>query len=205
MTKIKICGITNIDDALAATGYGADALGFIFYDKSPRCIKPDLVRMVSQDLPPYLKKVGVFVNEGIDQVRTIVDMAQLDIVQFSGDENAEYCNQYDGPYIKTFRVKDNDSISGIDEFNTNYFLLDSFKDDEYGGTGKLFNWGLIEDKEFRNKYVILSGGLDPQNVGDAVSKIRPYAVDVASGVESEPGKKDHDKLRKFIEAVKNAS
>ena len=204
MTKIKICGITNIDDALAATGYGADALGFIFYKKSPRYISPETAREIARKVPPFVKKVGVFVNEEIDIVNKILDEADLDMAQLSGDETHSYCRNLNVPYIKAFRIRDEESLNEIDKFDTSYLLFDSFNEGEYGGTGETFDWSLIQNKHFKDQYVILSGGLNPDNIEDAILKIKPYAVDVASGVEKEPGKKDHNKIKSFIEAAKNA-
>ena len=204
MTKIKICGITNINDALAAAGYGADALGFIFYDKSPRCITPDKAKDITKKVPPFVKKVGVFVNEDTGVINKISDEVELDMIQLSGDETQDYCRKLNKPYIKTFRIRDMESLDEINNFDTFYFLFDSFSENEYGGTGKTFDWSLIQNRHFKDRYVILSGGLNPENTGDAIFKIRPYAVDVSSGVEEHPGKKDHSEIKNFIEAVKNA-
>ena len=204
MTKIKICGITNTEDARAAAGYGADALGFIFYKQSPRYVDPGKAAEILKSLPPFIKRVGVFVNEDKDILKGVLDRVELDILQFSGEEGHNYCNGFGKPYIKAIRVKGTESLGEISNFDTQYILFDSFSENEYGGTGKSFDWELLENRHIRDKYVILSGGLNPGNVGDAVSKIRPYAVDVASGVEKMPGKKDHDKIKKFIEAVSNA-
>ena len=204
MTKVKICGITNIEDALAAAGYGADALGFIFYKKSPRYLTSETAHEIFKELPPFVKKVGVFVNEDEDVVNRILDEVKLDMLQFSGDETPSYCDSIDKTYIKTFRIRDEESLNEINKFDTSYLLFDSYSEDEYGGTGKTFDWNLIQSQFLKDKYVILSGGLNPENVRDAIVKIKPYAVDVASGVEKYPGKKDHDKIKNFIEAVKDA-
>ncbi|MGI9553679.1 MAG: phosphoribosylanthranilate isomerase [Thermodesulfobacteriota bacterium] len=204
MTKIKICGITNKEDALAATSYGADALGFIFYKKSPRCLTPETAIEIFQHLPPSVKKVGVFVNEDTDTINKISAEAELDIVQLSGDESPGYCKNLNKPYIKAFRIKDRDSLNEFNKFDTPYLLFDSYSENEYGGTGEVFDWDLIDDQNFKDKYVILSGGLNSGNVGESIEKIKPYAVDISSGVEKNPGIKDHEKLRIFIEAVKNA-
>ena len=204
MTKIKICGITNADDALAATGYGADALGFIFYKESPRHIATEEAGEICRKVPPFVKRVGVFVNEDKDVINKILGEVELDILQFSGDESPDYCRQFSRPYIKAIRVKDQETLDEIDKFETSYLLFDSYNEGLYGGTGKTFDWDLIRNQHFGNKYVILSGGLNPENIVDAVLEIKPYAVDVASGVEKHPGKKDHNKIKKFIEAVRNA-
>jgi len=204
MTKIKICGITNTEDALAATGYGADALGFIFYRKSLRFVEPEQAGEITKALPPFVKKVGVFVNEDKATVSSILETVVLDVLQFSGDETEDYCRSFGKPYIRSFRVKDEGSLGEINESETPYIIFDSYSENEYGGTGKTFDWDLIVSQQLRDKYVILSGGLNPGNVGDAILRVKPYAVDVASGVEQQPGKKDHEKIKKFIEAVKNA-
>ena len=204
MTKIKICGITNIEDALTAAGHGADALGFIFYNKSPRYVDPEKAADIVRSVPPFVKKVGVFVNEEMNVVKEILGKVELDMMQFSGDETPDYCNSSPKPYIKAIRVRDSESLGEIDNFKTPYLLLDSYSEKQYGGTGKSFDWDLIEKKHLGDKYVILSGGLNPGNIGDAILKIKPYAVDVASGVEESPGRKDHNKIKQFIEAVKNA-
>ena len=204
MTKIKICGITNIEDALTATDYGADALGFIFYKKSPRYVDPEIASGIARSLPPFVKKVGVFVNEDMNIISDIQESVGLDILQFSGDETYEYCKNARIPYIKSVRVRDGESLGGIDKYETPYLLLDNYSEKEYGGTGDTFDWDLIDNRQLGDKYVILSGGLNSGNIAEAIVKIKPYAVDVASGVEKSPGKKDSEKIKKFIEAVKNA-
>ena len=204
MTKIKICGITNIEDAVAATGYGADALGFIFYKKSPRFVEPEQAGEISRALPPFVNKVGVFVNEDKETVSSILETVVLDMLQFSGDETEDYCRSFGKPYIRSYRVKDEGSLGEINESKTPYIIFDSYSENEYGGTGKTFDWELLVNQQLRDKYVILSGGLNPGNVGEAILRVKPYAVDVASGVEKKPGKKDHVKIKEFIEAVKNA-
>ncbi len=205
MTKIKICGITNTEDALSAVRLGADALGFIFVKKSKRYIEPALAAEITRQLPPFVIKVGVFTNEDPAVIRDIAGEVKLDLLQIHGDETPEYCDKLEIPYIKAFRIKDVTSLNEVKEYNTNYILFDTYSKDEYGGTGKAFDWGIIKDKAFENKYVILSGGLNPGNVGEAVTLLNPYAVDVSSGVEENPGKKDIDKINKFVEAVKNGN
>lgn len=202
MTKIKICGITNKKDAEAAVHNGADALGFIFYKESPRCVTVEIASKISREMPPFVKKVGVFVNENSNIVNRIASTAGLDLLQFNGDEQPDYFKNLNRPYIKAFRIKDRKSLDEIDKFDVPYVLLDSYGKNEYGGTGKSFDWNLIRNQIYKNKYVILSGGLNPENVGSAIEQINPYAVDVASGVEGSPGKKDHVKMKNFIEAVR---
>ena len=205
MTKIKICGITNIQDAMAAVNLGADALGFVFYKESKRYINPSNAFEITKMLPPFVKKIGVFTNEDQSSIKDITAEVNLDLLQIHGDETPEYCTRLESPYIKAFRLKDEAAISEINDYNTNYFLFDAYSKDEYGGTGHAFDWNIIKDKPFENKYVILSGGLNPGNVGEAVSLLNPYAVDVSSGVEESPGKKDIVKIKKFIEAVRNGN
>ncbi len=205
MTKIKICGITNMEDALAAVKLGADALGFVFYRKSKRYVNPAKAFEITKSLPPFIKKVGVFSNEDHGVIRDITREVKLDLLQIHGDETPGYCEQLESPYIKAFRVKDESSLDQINDFNTDYILFDTYSKDEYGGTGRAFDWEMLKDRPFENKYVILSGGLNPGNVSEAVSLLGPYAVDVSSGVEESPGKKDIEKINKFIEAVKNGN
>ncbi len=204
MTKVKICGITSAADALAAAAYGASALGFIFYKQSPRHVTVEDARGILTDMPPFIKKVGVFVNEDSKVVNEIADRTSLDLIQLSGDETPGYCKGLNRPYIKTIRVSNRESLNGINEYDTRYTLFDTHSKSNYGGTGKVFDWDLIRDLPLEKRYIILSGGLNPENVKSAVKRIKPYAVDVASGVERLPGKKDHEKMKDFIEAVKNA-
>ena len=205
MTKIKICGITNLEDALAAAEYGADAVGFIFYAGSRRFIDPESVSEITKKLPPFLKKIGVFVNEEPERVIDITDIAGLDIVQLHGDETPHYCRDLNFPHIKSFRVKDSLDPDEIRKFDTPFVLFDTYSEKEYGGTGSAFNWNLLKDKQLDDKYVIISGGLDPGNVSEGIKKTMPYAVDVSSGVELSPGKKDKEKIKNFIEAVRNGN
>ncbi len=203
MPKIKICGITNIEDALYAANLGVDALGFIFYKKSKRFIEPDSAKKIIDKLPPFITKVGVFVNENEDFLAESKRIAGFDIFQFHGDETPGFCNDFGRKYIKAIRVNSSQSIEAVESFNTDYFLFDTYSDDEYGGTGKTFSWDILDNSCLKDKFVILSGGLNPENVSKAIKAVNPYAVDVSSGVERSPGKKDHEKLKKFIEAVKN--
>ncbi len=205
MTKIKICGITNMDDALAAVKLGADALGFVFYNKSKRYIEPVKAAEITDALPPFVKKVGVFTNEDEGTVREIKKAVNLDLLQIHGDETPEYCSRLEGPYIKAFRLKNESTLSEVYSYKTNYVLFDTYSRDEYGGTGHAFDWDMLVNHPFKNKYVILSGGLNPENVKEAVTLLNPYAVDVSSGVEESPGKKDIGKIKKFIEAVRNGN
>lgn len=204
MIKVKVCGITNAEDAAAAASCGASALGFIFYKQSPRCVTVEDAYEISMSVPPFVKKVGVFVNEDSKLVNEIADRASLDLLQLSGDETSSYCKKLNRPYIKSIRIKNRESCSEISKYDTPYVLFDNYDKDHYGGTGRAFDWELVKDLPFEERYIILSGGLSPENVKEAIAQIRPYAVDVASGVEKLPGKKDHVKMKNFIEMVKNA-
>jgi len=201
MIKIKICGITNIEDALAAVEAGADALGFVFYNKSPRNISPEQAAALIRRLPPFVQTVGLFVNEELAVVNGIADRCGLDIVQLHGDETPEYCSGVRRRLIKAFRVKDETCLDLIDDYDVAACLLDAWSPSAYGGTGKTFNWE-IAAAAAASKRIILAGGLTPGNVAAAVRAVRPYAVDVSSGVEAAPGRKDHKILQQFIEAAR---
>jgi phosphoribosylanthranilate isomerase len=203
-TKVKICGITNAEDAVAAAEAGADALGFIFYQKSPRYIVPAVAAQIIAGLPPLITPVGVFVNEGLATVRSIMDTCGLAMAQLHGDEPAMYCRELSRPAMKAFRLKDRGSLLALAEYQgrggVRGFVLDTFSEVAYGGTGQVTDWALAAEVA-KTASVLLAGGLTPDNVADAIRSVRPYAVDVSSGVESVPGKKDHEKLRAFLDAV----
>jgi phosphoribosylanthranilate isomerase len=204
MIKIKICGITNLDDAMAAAEYGADALGFNFYKKSPRYIEPEKAAEIIYQLPPFVLPVGVFVNEHEKRVREIQSLTGIQVLQFHGDESPEFCERFESRVIKAFQVKDKESFHSLAHYKVGAFLLDSYKDGLKGGTGVAFNWHLaVVAKSFGR--IILAGGLNPDNVVEAAKLVQPYAVDVAGGVEKEKGIKDHAKLKKFIVEVRRAS
>ena len=200
--KIKICGITNEADATAAVRAGADALGFIFYTGSPRYVEPVRVAEIVAGLPPFVVPVGVFVNAAVDEVGEICETTGIQVAQLHGDESPGYCNRLDRPLIKAFRVRDESWKSDAAAYDVAAVLLDTFAEDRYGGTGLTFDWRLVEGSPHR---VILSGGLNPHNVAEAVRRVRPYAVDTGSGVEQEPGRKDHGKIRAFVEAARGSS
>jgi len=199
--KVKICGITNLDDALQACACGADALGFVFYAKSPRCVTPDVAQAIIAALPPFVTTVGLFVNEQPQTVRAIAGQCGLDIIQLHGDEGPEDCDFAPLRTIKALRVKDARSLAGHEQFKTSALLLDAWVKDAYGGTGHSFNWELAAEIA-KQRPVVLAGGLTPENVAEAITAVRPYAVDVSSGVESAPGKKDPAKVKAFIDAAR---
>ena len=200
-TRVKICGITCLEDALVAAEAGTDAVGFIFWKGSPRHIEvADAVRIIAA-LPPFVTAVGVFVNEEPRVINGIVKAAALGAVQLHGDEGPETAAEVGSKVIKAVRVKGPEDIGGLDAFKVSAFLLDTYKEGTRGGTGETFDWDLaVRAKPLG--HVILSGGLTPENVADAIGRVSPYAVDVGSGVEAEPGRKDHGKIKKFMENVK---
>ena len=199
--KVKVCGMTSLKDALNAVEGGADAVGFIFYKKSLRSVTMKTVREIVLELPPFVDTVGVFVDETAEQINKIADYCNLDIIQLHGDESPTFCKKIRRKVIKAFRIKDMQSVKKLSSFQVSGFLLDTFSENLHGGTGKVFDWNLaLPAKKFGP--VIMAGGLTPNNVQQAVRQIRPYGVDVCSGVESEPGIKDHKKVRAFL---KNAN
>ena len=199
--KVKVCGMTSLKDALVAVEVGADAVGFIFYKKSPRSVTMKTVREIVLELPPFVDTVGVFVDETAEQINKIADYCNLDIIQLHGDESPTFCKKIRRKVIKAFRIKDMQSVKKISNFQVSGFLLDTFSENLHGGTGKVFDWNLaLPAKKFGP--VIMAGGLTPNNVQQAVRQIRPYGVDVCSGVESEPGIKDHKKVRAFLNNAK---
>ncbi|MEK7871043.1 MAG: phosphoribosylanthranilate isomerase [Nitrospirota bacterium] len=202
MIKVKICGITNLDDAMVAVDAGADALGFIFYKDSPRYIEPSKAGEIIKNLPPFVNTVGVFVNEKEPEVTRVIESTRIDILQLHGEEPPGFCALFNKPVIKAIRVKERESITCLANYNVSAFLLDSYNRKGYGGTGEGFDLDIaVEAKKFGR--IILSGGLTPENIADAIEKVRPYAVDVSSGVEASKGKKDHEKIRLFIERAKS--
>jgi len=196
--KVKICGITNIDDARICDDCGADALGFIFFNKSKRYIEPDKAKMIIDSLPFFVFKVGVFVNEDVDRVNQIANELKLNAVQLHGDEDLNYCEKINYPIIKAIRV-DNKLNENLDKYSKYTILLDSKYENEYGGTGQKFNWDLIPESS-RNK-IILAGGVSEKNIDDIFNRIKPQAVDLSSSLEKEPGIKDHEKVKSFFRKI----
>jgi phosphoribosylanthranilate isomerase len=204
MTKVKICGITNVEDASLAAGYGADMLGFNFYKNSPRYVDPDSAAAIIDSLNGMVENIGVFVNENVGRVREIADSIGLYAVQLHGDESPEYVSHLNGmTVIKAFRLGKGFQDSYIEDFNVDAILVDAFCADEYGGTGKTCDWETARQINSKFSKMFLSGGLDHDNVADAIRRVRPFAVDACSLLESEKGKKDAVKLQKFIEAAKS--
>ncbi len=182
---------------MLACDLGADAIGFIFHEKTPRHIRPSEAQLIARSLPPFVTKVGVFVNMPIQELGKICETVPLDLVQLHGDEPTEYCRQVDRPWLKVFRVSDEFDVSQLAPYKAIGFLLDTFNQERYGGTGQTFNWKIAKEAK-RFGQIILSGGLNPQNVSEAMNFVKPYAVDVCSGVEAVPGKKDPEKMRRFF-------
>jgi len=202
--KVKICGITNVEDAQAAAAAGADLIGFVFYEKSPRFVTVEQAAAIAETVSPWVVRVGLFVDAPPALVGEAASACGLQLLQFHGDETPEYCRQFGAMSMKAFRVKDADTIQRLPEFRTDAWLLDAYVPGQLGGTGHSFNWDLAVEAVKLGKPVFLAGGLTTENVGEAVRKVRPYGVDVSSGVESAPGKKDHAKVKAFIEAAKGA-
>lgn len=202
---VKVCGITNLQDALVALEAGADALGFVFWDKSPRAITPEEAALIVNRLPGMAIKVGVFVDPDEQLVMRAITKAGVNILQFHGSEPPGFCSQFGLMAMKAVRVRDEESLRGLYSYETQAFLLDSYSAAAPGGTGERFNWDLAAKAKELGRPIFLAGGLTPENVAEAIRAVQPYGVDVSSGVEASPGKKDHDKLRRFVAAAKAAS
>jgi phosphoribosylanthranilate isomerase len=203
MAKVKICGITNLEDALSSIKAGCDALGFAFFKKSPRYIEPEHVREIVAKLPADIIKIGVFVDAREKDIRNISKMCKLDMLQFHGRETPDFCKRFKGcKIIKAFRVKDEVDPRRISKYKAFAYLFDTYVKSKAGGTGKRFDWKLIRHIGKLNRPVFLSGGLTAGNVESAIKIACPDWVDVCSYVESKPGKKDHKKIKKFIAAAK---
>ena len=201
--RIKICGLTRESDVIDAVAAGADAIGLVFYAASPRHVDLSTAAALSRLVPPFVSVVGLFVNADAAQVRQTLAAVPLHLLQFHGDEDEAYCRQFDRPYIKAVRVQPGmDLLQYVARFpSAQAMVFDAFVDG-YGGGGKVFDWSLIPPSSALLKPVVLSGGLDAGNVGEAIARVQPAAVDVSSGVESSPGIKDGEKMRSFIAAVR---
>jgi phosphoribosylanthranilate isomerase len=203
-TKVKICGLTSVADALTAAQAGADMVGLMFYAGSPRHITVAQAAEISRALPPFVLRVGVFVNPEPAEVVEAIAACGLNLLQFHGDEAADFCTQFGVMSLKAIRVQSAESLQTLAYFHTDAFLLDAYSKAGLGGTGEKFNWDLAVAAQKFGKPIFLAGGLTPENVADAVRQVRPFAVDVSSGVESAPGKKDAAKVWAFIQAVRMA-
>ncbi len=204
VVRSKICGITRVEDALVAAEAGADAIGLVFYPKSPRAVSVQQARTIIAALPPFVTTVGLFVNASRCELGEILDAVPLDMLQFHGDERPADCEGYHRPYIKALRVKPGDDVAAqIEPYaNASGILLDTFVAGVPGGTGLAFDWSLVP--RHLDRPIILAGGLTPENVRSAIEQTQPYAVDVSGGVEARHGIKDADKIRAFMRAVKGA-
>lgn len=204
-TQVKICGITNLEDALDAIELGADFLGFNFYPESKRYITPEDCRRILNEIPYTVVTVGVFVNCDPQLVVDIATDFNLGFLQFHGDEDPDYCNQFGRPFIKALRPKNESVLSEIPLYECDYVLIDSFVQNAYGGTGVTSNWDLARQAKDYRIPLFLSGGLNPENIEMAVQTVKPFAVDVASGVEESPRKKDYYLMQEFIKKAKGIS
>lgn len=206
--KVKICGITNVEDAAVAVEAGADALGFVCYRQSPRYVEPNVIKRIVAGLPPFILPVGVFVNEDAKTVRDLMDTCGLMLAQLHGDETASYCEALGRPVLRALRLRGRAALLQLAEYRgragVRGFVLDAFSESAYGGTGRMADWGLAAEAA-KAVPVLLAGGLTSGNVGEAIRTVRPYGVDVSSGVESAPGRKNHEKIRAFIRAARLVS
>jgi phosphoribosylanthranilate isomerase len=203
VTRVKICGITSREDAALAAEAGADALGFVFVPGTPRCVHPEVAERIVGALPPFVTPVGVFVDQPLDDVLRIAARCNLQAVQLHGDEPEEYSRRIPLRVIKALRVRNAESLRILPTYPAHAFLLDAFVEGQAGGTGTCVSWDVAVRAKGQAP-IILSGGLRPDTVGLAVLRVRPYGVDVSSGVEVSPGRKDHQKVREFIAAVRQA-
>ncbi|MBW8056406.1 MAG: phosphoribosylanthranilate isomerase [candidate division NC10 bacterium] len=201
--RVKICGITNAKDAELAAEAGADALGFVFVPGSPRCIDPDIARGIIKDLPPLITPVGVFADHPVAEVEDLMRRCGFRTVQLHGSEAPEYCRQVTGSVIKTFRVGGEQELPRLEAYRVHAYLLDTYVEGRLGGTGKTFPLEVAFCAKALGR-VIIAGGLTPGNVSEIIRQVRPYAVDVSSGVEAEPGRKDPQKLRDFVACARGA-
>jgi phosphoribosylanthranilate isomerase len=203
-TRVKFCGITCVEDALAAAKHGCDAIGLVFYEKSPRYVHVQRAAEIAAALPPFVCTVGLFVDAAEAEVRAVLKTVRLDILQFHGNESPAYCSEFGVSYLKAVRVRPETNLV---QYATDYagakaLLLDAYAEGVPGGTGQVFDWGLIPTD--LSMPVILAGGLNPANVAEAIRRVRPYAVDVSGGVEREKGIKDAEKIAAFMRGVGNA-
>ncbi|WP_020168617.1 MULTISPECIES: phosphoribosylanthranilate isomerase [Methylotenera] len=200
-TRVKICGITNAEDARSAIKYGADAIGLVFYASSPRCVTITQAQQIVAAIPPFVSVVGLFVNATTAEIEAVLSQVHIDILQFHGDENAAECERIKLPYLKAIRVKNDTNLLQYEvEFSSaKALLLDTYSEAAFGGTGHVFDWKLIPEN--LKMPIILAGGLTAENVADAIKQVQPYAVDVSGGVEVSKGIKDVSKIADFMQAV----
>jgi len=203
--RVKICGITSIDDAQAAVEAGADALGFMFYEPSPRYLTPEEAGAIIRELPAHVARVGVFVDADEATIRNTATSAGLDTLQFHGNESPDFCTQFKLRTIKAFRVKEGESLGQLAGYGTDAWLLDSYVQGVPGGTGERFNWDLAVEAKRLGCPILLAGGLTPDNAGEAVDQVAPFGLDVSSGVEAAPGRKDAAKMATLIASAKGSS
>lgn len=202
-TKVKICGITSVADGLAAAEAGADMIGLMFAEHSPRLISLSTAAEISRAVSPFIVKVAVFVNPSEDLVLRAIGECGVTLLQFHGDETPDFCTQFGTMSMKAFRIRDENSLVALPNYPTDAYLLDAYSAAARGGTGEKFNWDLAVAAQRFGKPIFLAGGLTPENVAAAVRQVNPFGVDVSSGVESAPGRKDHAKVRAFIQAVRS--
>ena len=202
MTRVKFCGLTHRDDVADAVESGADALGFVFYESSARHVTPEQASELTRIVPAFITRVGLFVDADVALVQGIFHHAGLNLVQYHGNESSEFCDSLGLPYIKAFRVRSGINIlAEMERYpNASGFLLDAYVEGRPGGTGERFDWGLIPKTD---RTIILAGGLTPENAKDAIECVAPWALDVSGGIETEPGRKDPDKMRRFVSACRN--
>lgn len=200
--KVKICGLTNLPDALAAVAAGTDMLGFVFAEASPRRLTVEAAAAVTREIPPHVLKAGVFVNPSEELVIQALRECGLGLLQFHGEEPPEFCTGFGVMSVKAFRVRDEGSLKALMDYPTDAWLLDTYSEKQSGGTGQTFNWNLAVAAKQYDRPIFLAGGLTPDNVAEAVRRVQPFAVDVSSGVEHSPGKKDHAKVEAFIRAAR---
>ena len=205
MTRVKICGITRVEDGLACARLGADAIGLVFYAKSPRFVESGKARKIARALPPFISTVALFVNPTAEEVEKVLAEARPDVLQFHGDEPAEFCRRFGVPYLKAARVKPGVNLVQYADLyaDAQGLLLDAYVEGTPGGTGQSFDWGLIPAG--LKLPVVLSGGLDPANVSSAIRQVKPWAVDVSSGVEASKGIKDAGKIAAFMQGVRDGN
>lgn len=200
MVKVKICGLMNVEDALAAVQAGADAVGFVFAAGRHQ-VTPEQARAIIAASPPFVNTVGVFVNEGAAVVNRVADFCRLDTLQFQGDESPEYCARFARRVIKGFKIKDQAALARLKSYDVAAYLLDSYVPGQSGGTGRAFDWELVRGLAV-SRPIILAGGLTPANIARAIAIVQPFAVDVSSGVENESGRKDAQKMIEFVRQAK---